>query len=539
VLNTLTVIYPRARTRVRRKGRGMANTTSTAGCEDAGADRPISAPADDGAGELRAESVELDPGPPAADSTASVSAAGAADTDAGAGAVDTDAAAGAAAESGTDVASGGAAGFTGGRGEGGPDGSSGPPPPPAGGGPVRALTERRAILRVGGAAAAAIGAVAAGIALGPRRSATAPPPTVSTVPVNGATGIDPSKPVTVHVSGGAITSVQLSGQPAGGTIANDRHSWVFDAGLGVNTDYRLTVNTVNSLSTEHTVTTSFRTLTPTATLGITSVAPQRGATVGVGHPIRVTLTGSVPDEYKAAFEKACVVTTNPPVTGAWYWVSNDSNGAVVDWRPETFWATGTQVSIAFNLNGVHLGDQRYGAENYPAHAFTISDRDLRLVIDKDSYRATCYENGQAIRTFPIDTGITSAETFVTYTGTMAVLGKGNPVEMKGNYGGGDAYDDFVNWATQITWSGTYVHAAPWDPDIGSANDDSHGCIHCRTEDAQWFYGKNIAGDVVTITGSRARPVAIDNGICTFTLDWPAVVAGSAYGPTRNGKPVSA
>ena len=419
------------------------------------------------------------------------------------------------------------------------DPSGRPSSPPTGGGPIRALAGRRAILRVGGAAAATIGAVAAGIALVPRRGASVPPPTVSTVPVNGASGIDPSKPVTVHVSGGEIASVQLSGQPAAGTLSSDRHTWVFDGGLGVNTDYRLTVNTLNSLSTETTVTTSFRTLTPTATLGITSVAPPRGATVGVGQPIRVTLTGSVPDAYKAAFEKACVVSTNPPVTGAWYWVSNDSNGAVVDWRPETFWATGTQVSIAFNLNGVHLGDQRYGAENYAAHAFTISDRDLRLVIDKDSYRATCYENGQVIRTFPIDTGITSSETFVTYTGTMAVLGKGNPVEMKGNYGGGDVYDDFVNWATQITWSGTYVHAAPWDPDIGSANDDSHGCIHCRTEDAQWFYGKNIAGDVVTITGSRSRPVAVDDGICTFTIDWPTVVAGSAYGPTRNGKPVSA
>jgi hypothetical protein len=111
--------------------------------------------------------------------------------------------------------------------------------------------------------------------------------------------------------------------------------------------------------------------------------------------------------------------------------------------------------------------------------------------------------------------------------------------MKGNYGPGDTYDDFVNWATQITWSGTYVHAAPWDPDMGFANDDSHGCIHCPTVDAEWYYGLVIDGDVVTVTGSNARPVAVDNGICTFTLSWPEVVQGSAYGPTLNGTPVSA
>jgi lipoprotein-anchoring transpeptidase ErfK/SrfK len=135
--------------------------------------------------------------------------------------------------------------------------------------------------------------------------------------------------------------------------------------------------------------------------------------------------------------------------------------------------------------------------------------------------------------------MTTAETFVTYTGTMAVLGKGNPVDMVGNYGPGDSYNDLVNWATQVTWSGTYVHAAPWDPDMGSANDDSHGCIHCPTVDAEWFYGRVVDGDVVTVTGSRTRPVAVDNGICTFTLDWSEVVKGSAYGPTLNGAPTSA
>ena len=60
-----------------------------------------------------------------------------------------------------------------------------------------------------------------------------------------------------------------------------------------------------------------------------------------------------------------------------------------------------------------------------------------------------------------------------------------------------------------------------------------------TDDAEWFYGIVLDGDVVTVNGSRARQVAVDNGICTFTLDWAEVVKGSAYGPTLNGAPVSA
>ena len=390
------------------------------------------------------------------------------------------------------------------------------------------------------AASGSKGAAAAGTSSAAAKAAAIPLPTITTVPANGATGVDPSKPITVQVLGGQIDSVSLSGQDqTNGTLSTDGSSWTSANVLSVDASYRLTVSAKNSAGKTTSTAISFQTLKPSATFGVDSVVPPRGSTVGVGQPIRVTFSNYVPDEYKSALEKACVVTTDPPVAGAWYWVSNGTGGAVVDWRPEAFWAVNTKVSIGFNLDGVRLGEHQYGVENYAAHDFTISSRDLRLIVDKDKFEATCYQDGRVIRSFPIDTGQTTAETFVTYTGTMAVLGKGNPVEMKGNYGGGDVYDDFVNWATQITWSGTYVHAAPWDPDIGSANDDSHGCVHCRTVDAEWYYGVVIDGDVVTINGSRARAVAVDNGICTFTLDWPTLLKGSAYGPTINGKPTSA
>lgn len=393
------------------------------------------------------------------------------------------------------------------------------------------------------AASGTAGAVA-GATKGAKASAspspTVPLPTVATVPVNGATGVDPSKSVTVQVLGGTIESVELSGQQqTSGTLSTDGSSWTSDNVLSVDTGYSLTVVAKNSAGKAVTSNVAFHTLSPSSTFGVSSVVPPRGSTVGVGQPIRVTFSNYVPTEYQAALEKACVVTTTPAVKGAWYWVSNDSSGAVVDWRPAEFWPVNTRVSIAFNLNGVRLGSHQYGVKDYASHDFAISSRDLRLIVDKDKFQATAYQDGKVVRTFPIDTGQTTKETFVTYTGTMAVLGKGNPVEMKGNYGGGDVYDDFVNWATQITWSGTYVHAAPWDSEIGSANDDSHGCVHCRTTDAEWFYNQVIDGDVVTINGSRTRTVAVDNGICTFTLDWATLVKGSAYGPTLNGKPVSA
>ncbi|WP_157436557.1 L,D-transpeptidase [Actinospica robiniae] len=423
--------------------------------------------------------------------------------------------------------------------------------------------DRRAALIAGGAGVVVIGGVVAALAssggsgdgtstastgvhgavgaTGKASTAPAVPlPEITTNPADGASGVDPSKPITVRVTDGTIDSVQLSGQEqTSGTLSTDGSTWTSDNSLNVNSSYQLSVIAKNSVGKTKSTTVSFHTLKPSATFGVSSVVPPRGSAVGVGQPIRVTFSNYVPAEYKAALEKACVVRTTPAVAGAWYWVSNSTDGAIMDWRPKDFWAVDTKVAVDFNLNGVRLGEHQYGVKDYPAHDFSIRGTDLRLIVDKDEYSATCYRNGKAIRTFPIDTGVTSAETFVTYTGTMAVLGKGNPVEMKGNYGPNDTYDDFVNWATQITWSGTYVHAAGWDTEIGHANDDSHGCVHCHPTDAEWFYNLAEPGDVVTIKGSRKRPVAVSNGICTFTLDWSSLLKGSAYGATINGKPTSA
>jgi len=253
--------------------------------------------------------------------------------------------------------------------------------------------------------------------------------------------------------------------------------------------------------------------------------------VGVGQPIRVQFGNYVPTTYRAAVEKACVVTTTPAVAGAWHWVETD----MMDWRPQNYWATNTHVTVALNLSGVRAGDHQFFTKNHSLD-FTIRGTDLRLIIDAKAFKATAYQNGQVIRTFPIGSGANDPR-FITWSGVLAVLGKGNPVEMKGNYGNGDTYDELVNWATQITYSGTYVHAAPWDNAIGSVN-SSHGCVHASTANATWFYNLAHIGDVVQVTGT-SKTVALTNGFGDWTLSWSSWLSGSAYGATLGGTPVSA
>jgi lipoprotein-anchoring transpeptidase ErfK/SrfK len=371
----------------------------------------------------------------------------------------------------------------------------------------------------------------AGTGSSPSPSPTYPVPAFTTVPANGDSNVDPSKAVTVSVANGTITSVQLSGgQETSGTLSDDKSSWTSNGVLNLNTSYQLQIQATDKGGKAVSKTVSFTTLKPSATIGVLEMWPGSDISVGVGQPIRVQFTNYVPNSYRADVEKACAVTTNPPVAGAWSWVDSDT----MDWRPQDFWKTGTQVSVALNLSGVRAGTHQYFVKNHSLN-FTIRDTDLRLIVDTKAFKATAYQNGQVIRTFPIDTGSDDPR-FITWSGTLAVLGKGNPVEMKGDYGNGDKYDELVNWATQVTYSGTYVHAAPWDGEIGRVN-SSHGCIHARTSDATWFYNLAHVGDVVQVTGT-SKTVSLTNGFGDWTMSWQSWLSGSSYGATLGGKPVS-
>ena len=80
---------------------------------------------------------------------------------------------------------------------------------------------------------------------------------------------------------------------------------------------------------------------------------------------------------------------------------------------------------------------------------------------------TFYRDGEVVRTIPVTTGKPG---FSTRNGVKVVLEKESFVQMKSTTvgiaaGSSDSYDLPVYWATRVTWSGEYVHAAPWS--VGS------------------------------------------------------------------------
>ncbi|MBV9024326.1 MAG: L,D-transpeptidase [Streptomycetaceae bacterium] len=131
------------------------------------------------------------------------------------------------------------------------------------------------------------------------------------------------------------------------------------------------------------------------------------------------------------------------------------------------------------------------------------------MIDATTHTMRVTDNGRTAMTFPVSFGKPG---FRTPSGTFHVLGKDAVVEMTScsvnitcNPRSPGYYDLMVHWAVRLTSGGVFVHAAPWDSQIGTA-DTSHGCIHLSTADARRFFDFSRVGDTVIVQGTgRAGP----------------------------------
>ena len=204
---------------------------------------------------------------------------------------------------------------------------------------------------------------------------------------------------------------------------------------------------------------------------------------------------------------AVTVTTEPAVEGAFYWLSDRE----VRWRPKDYWAPGTTVNVEVNTYGVDLGGGLFGQGNARSR-FTIGDAVIATA-DDDTKTLTVRVNGAVVRTMPISMG---KDRTPTYNGTYGV-----PVNSP------NGYRTEVDFATQMSYSGIYVHAAPWS--VGSQGYDnvSHGCLNVSTANAQWFYNNTKRGDIVEFQNTVGATLPGVDGLGDWNIPWEQWQAGNA------------
>jgi len=84
----------------------------------------------------------------------------------------------------------------------------------------------------------------------------------------------------------------------------------------------------------------------------------------------------------------------------------------------------------------------------------------------------------------------------------------------------------VEYAMRVTYSGEFLHAAPWSAGSQGVANVSHGCVGMATENAAWLFDMTKRGDVVEVSGSD-RQMTLYNGYGDWNAGFAEYAEGSA------------
>ncbi|WP_349270189.1 hypothetical protein MPNTM1_01005 [Mycolicibacterium parafortuitum] len=228
-----------------------------------------------------------------------------------------------------------------------------------------------------------------------------------------------------------------------------------------------------------------------------SFNPTNGSIVGAAKPIYINFQRPIANKQMA--QDAVHISSNPPVPGRFYWVTDTQ----LRWRPQDFWPAGTVVTI-----------DAAGTKS----SFTVPEQ-LVATIDNDTKQMEVHRDGVLEKTFPVSMGKPGYD---TRNGTYYVLEKFDEIVMDSStYGvpvddpSGEGYKLKVKDAVRIDNSGIFVHGAPWSEGAQGNSNVSHGCINLSAEDAAWFRKNFGSGDAVVIKNTDGPLYDLPDG----ASDW--------------------
>jgi lipoprotein-anchoring transpeptidase ErfK/SrfK len=302
-------------------------------------------------------------------------------------------------------------------------------------------------------------------------------------------------------------------------VGPDGTTWSSVEPLGYNKQYTLIAEALG-LGGVVRNTMAFETHSP-ENLTMPYVLPSDGEVVGVGQPVAIRFDEPITD--RIAAQRAIAVTANPPVEGAFYWLSDRE----VRWRPAQYWKPGTAVEVRVNAYGVNFGNGLYGQDD-AATRFTIGD-EVIAVADDATKTLTVRRNGEIVKTMPVSMGKNRTP---TDNGKYIIGDRYSFLVMDSStYGvpvnSPDGYRTEVEWATQMSYSGIYVHSAPWSVGSQGVSNVSHGCLNVNPANARWFYDNTKRGDIVEVINTVGPTLSGTDGLGDWNIAWEQWRAGNA------------
>ena len=315
---------------------------------------------------------------------------------------------------------------------------------------------------------------------------------------------DPDKPleVTVKDDDGRITdvtAVDATGRYVAGELAADGSRWHSTAPLAAGAHYTVQVSTEDDDGAPGRRSSPSTPAAPAKKRLTVAFGPDAGE-YGVGQPVTAKLGQPVKDPAAAAVvERGLKVTSTPAVQGAWHWVDDKDaplppQGVLA--RPRHRRRRAATWTASRSATGC--------AAARPSRSSSPSATGSIAMTDAASHYMTVFTQRRARSTqspsppaSPASRPATASRSCwarsTSYGCAATTVGIAE--------GSSDSYDLPVYYATRVTWSGEYVHAAPWSVGSQGYANVSHGCTGMSTTNAEWFFDHVRQGDVVQVVNS--------------------------------------
>ena len=188
----------------------------------------------------------------------------------------------------------------------------------------------------------------------------------------------------------------------------------------------------------------------------------------------------IPVKRKAEFERHMKVTAKPATVGSWSWISDTE----AHWRPKKYWKSGTKVHVDVDVNSLPAGNGVYGQMDRKVDFKIGQSVIMKANVSTDQMKVLI--DGKLARTIPITGGMAGG--FETRSGTKLIIEKFAVKRMDaatvGIQPGDPEYYDIpdVQYAQRVTFSGEFLHAAPWSVYAQGSSNVSHGCVGVSTDE---------------------------------------------------------
>ena len=352
-----------------------------------------------------------------------------------------------------------------------------------------------------------------------------PAPTLSTVAVTSPAAeakdvgaIDPIKYTSEDPENTTVKVTDAQGEEVEGTLDKDAKTWTPAKALPWGTKFTVTVTGAEAEGKGNTATSTFTTMAKPSKLVRVSSFLGDGQTVGVGMPLIIKFGRSIPESYRDDVERRMKVTSTPAQEGTWHWISSTE----VHYRPKVFWKANSKVFYKVALTGVPLGNGYYGRSDLTVDLKI--GRSFVMTVSNKTKRMTVKQDGKVIKTIPVSLGKPSTP---SSSGTMVVIEKKKHTifDTTDELPAGEGYKTPIDFAQRITWSGQFIHAAPWSEGKQGRTNVSHGCVNVSEAMGAWLFDRTMMGDPITVSGTEEK-LKNGNGWTDWNMSWEAYKKGS-------------